>query len=382
MDFNQLEAERQKRLASYKKRFKVGMIVILCGIVFAIASFFLLKVFDSRVLIVLGLLAVGVGIAIASSRHAIAKKYSREFKQPLVLELLKKWYDNASYEEHGRMPLAEIMNSGLLTRRPDRVHMEDLIEGSYHNVGFRACDVHLEEEHTYTDSKGNTHTEWITFFRGRWYQFFLNRNFDTVIRIKEKKKIKEMVTKGLNKVEVESIDFTDKFMAYAGDEHLFFYIFTPVVVEKMIELEKMHKGRFMFSIEGNIINIGIDDNRDYLEINLKTPITDESLKKYETQINIMGAIISEFRFDTEKYNPVDYSKMKSGSNEINVSEDEISDFINQGVKKAEAKLENLDNIVEAKLNEIDAADNPDYAASEVERIDEEIDEISKGFDNL
>lgn len=382
MDFNQLEAERQKRLASYKKRFKVGMIVILCGIVVAIASFFLLKVFDSRVLIVLGLLAVGVGIGIASSRHAIAKKYSREFKQPLVLELLKKWYDNASYEEHGRIPLAEIMNSGLLTRRPDRVHMEDLIEGSYHNVGFRTCDAHLEEEHTYTDSKGNTHTEWITFFRGRWYQFFLNRSFDTVIRIKEKKRIKEMVTRGLEKVEVESIDFTDKFMAYAGDEHLFFYIFTPVVVEKMIELEKMHKGRFMFSIEGNTINIGIDDNRDYLEINLKTPINAESLKKYETQINIMGAIISEFRFDTEKYNPVDYSTMKSGTNEINVSEDEISDFINQGVNKAEVKLENLDNIVEAKLNEIDAADDADYAASEVERIDDEVDEITKGFDNL
>lgn len=381
MDFKELEAERQKRLAAYKKRLKVGLIVILCGIVAGIGGFFLMKVNGEvgKLILILGLLAVGVGIGISSSRFAIAKRYSREFKQPLVLTLLKKWYDNANYEEHGRIPLAEIMNSGLLTRRPDRVHMEDLIEGSFHNVGFRVCDAHLEEEHTYTDSKGNTHTEWITFFRGRWYQFMLNRSFDTIIRIKEKKRIKEMITKGLEKVEVESIDFTDKFMAYAKDEHWFFYIFTPVVVEKMMELEKMHKGRFMFSIEGNIINIGIDDNRDYLEVSLKTPITDESIKAYETQINIMAAIISEFRFDTEKYNPVDYSKMHSG--EINVSDDEIEDFINGGVKQAEQKLENLDNVVEAKLNQIDNMD-AESAANEVEAIDTEMEEIEKHFDNL
>ena len=383
MDFKELEAERQKRLAAYKKRLKVGLIVILCGIVAVIGGFFLLRVEKiaefAKIVMVLGFLAIGVGIGIAASRHGIAKKYSREFKQPLVLTLLKKWYDNANYEEHGRIPLAEIMNSGLLTRRPDRVHMEDLIEGSFHNVGFRVCDAHLEEEHTYTDSKGNTHTEWITFFRGRWYQFMLNRSFDTIIRIKEKKRIKEMITKGLEKVEVESIDFTDKFMAYAKDEHWFFYIFTPVVVEKMMELEKMHKGRFMFSIEGNIINIGIDDNRDYLEINLKTPINEESIKAYETQINIMAAIISEFRFDTEKYNPVDYSKMHSG--EINVSDDEIEDFINGGVKQAEQKLENLDNVVEAKLNQIDNMD-AESAANEVEAIDTEMEEIEKHFDNL
>jgi hypothetical protein len=146
-----------------------------------------------------------------------------------------------------------------------------------------------------------------------------------------------------------------------------------------MELEKMHKGRFMFSIQGNIINIGIDDNRDYLEVSLKTPITDESIKAYETQINIMAAIISEFRFDTEKYNPVDYSKMHSG--EINVSDDEIEDFINGGVKQAEQKLENLDNVVEAKLNQIDNMD-AESAANEVEAIDTEMEEIEKHFDNL
>ena len=380
MTYQELESERLKYLASYKKRGKAGLITMLCGIVVIVAGFLLLKVNSNfKIMIILGFLALGVGIGIFSSKHAIASKYAKNNKQPLVEALLSKWYDDARYDERGGIPVAEIMNSGLLTRRPDRYHMEDLIEGSYHGVSFRTSDAHLEEMHQYTDSKGNTHTEWITFFRGRWYQFYLNRDLETTIRIKEKKRIKEMITRGLEKVEVESIDFTDKFMAYAKDEHWFFYIFTPVVVEKMMELEKMHKGRFMFSIEGNIINIGIDDNRDYLEVSLKTPITDESIKAYETQINIMAAIISEFRFDTEKYNPVDYSKMHSG--EINVSDDEIEDFINGGVKQAEQKLENLDNVVEAKLNQIDNMD-AESAANEVEKIDTEMEEIENHFDNL
>lgn len=381
MTYQELESERLKYLASYKKRGKAGLITMLCGIVVIVAGFLLLKVNSNfKIMIILGFLALGVGIGIFSSKHAIASKYAKNNKQPLVETLLSKWYDDARYDERGGIPVAEIMNSGLLTRRPDRYHMEDLIEGSYHGVSFRTSDAHLEEMHQYTDSKGNTHTEWITFFRGRWYQFYLNRDLETTIRIKEKKRIKEMITRGLEKVEVESIDFCDKFMAYADNEHQFFYVFTPVVVEKMIELEKMHRGRFMFSIQGNLVNIGIDDNRDYLELNLKMPINEESIKAYETQINIMAAIVSEFKFDSYKFQPQTHKQFME--NAIHVDEEDIDDFINQGVKDVESKLENADNIIEAKLNQIDAADNPDYAAQEIDAIDEELEEIDKGFDKM
>ena len=381
MTYQELESERLKYLASYKKRGRAGLITMLCGIVVIVAGFLLLKVNSNfKIMIILGFLALGVGIGIFSSKHAIASRYAKNNKQPLVEALLSKWYDDARYDERGGIPVAEIMNSGLLTRRPDRYHMEDLIEGSYHGVSFRTSDAHLEEMHQYTDSKGNTHTEWITFFRGRWYQFYLNRDLETTIRIKEKKRIKEMITRGLEKVEVESIDFCDKFMAYADNEHQFFYVFTPVVVEKMIELEKMHRGRFMFSIQGNLVNIGIDDNRDYLELNLKMPINEESIKAYETQINIMAAIVSEFKFDSYKFQPQTHKQFME--NAIHVDEEDIDDFINQGVKDVESKLENADNIIEAKLNQIDAADNPDYAAQEIDAIDEELEEIDKGFDKM
>ena len=381
MTYQELESERLKYLASYKKRGRAGLITMLCGIVVIVAGFLLLKVNSNfKIMIILGFLALGVGIGIFSSKHAIASKYAKNNKQPLVETLLSKWYDDARYDERGGIPVAEIMNSGLLTRRPDRYHMEDLIEGSYHGVSFRTSDAHLEEMHQYTDSKGNTHTEWITFFRGRWYQFYLNRDLETTIRIKEKKRIKEMITRGLEKVEVESIDFCDKFMAYADNEHQFFYVFTPVVVEKMIELEKMHRGRFMFSIQGNLVNIGIDDNRDYLELNLKMPINEESIKAYETQVNIMAAIVSEFKFDSYKFQPQTHKQFME--NAIHVDEEDIDDFINQGVKDVESKLENADNIIEAKLNQIDAADNPDYAAQEIDAIDEELEEIDKGFDKM
>ena len=375
MDFQELEKERQKRLASYKKRGIIALIVILVGILVIALG---LLVFGKPVIIALGLLCVGVGMGIFGSKFAIAKRYAKEFKKPVVMELLKKNYEVYGYDERGGIPIAEIYNSGLITRRADRWHMEDLIEGMYHNVQFRTSDVHLEEEHTYTDSKGNTHTEWVTFFRGRWYQFFLNRNLETTIRIKEKKRIKEMITKGLEKVEVESIDFTDKFMAYAQDEHKFFYIFTPVVIEKMLELEKMHKGQFMFSITNDIVNVGIYDNKDYLELHLKTPITEESLKKYETQISIMAAIISEFKFDSDKYKEQTYGKQTGSRSEINVSEDEILDFAQKNI---EDKLENLDNIIEAKLEQIDGMNEED-AANEVDRIDEELDSYDDAINKI
>jgi len=200
---------------------------------------------------------------------------------------------------------------------------------------------------------------------------------ETLIRIKEKKRIKEMVTKGLEKVEVESIGFNDKFMAYAQDQHKFFYIFSPIVIEKMVELEKMHRGQFMFSLDGNIVNFGINDSRDYLELNLKISLTEENIKAYESQINMMAAIIKEFRFDSYKFQ--EQTGEKFVNNAIHVDEEDIADFMGKDV---ESKLENVDNIVEAKLDAIDKSDNPDYAAEEIDRIDEELEGMDEGFNKM
>ena len=90
MDFQELEKERQKRLASYKKRGIIALIVILVGILVIALG---LLVFGKPVIIALGLLCVGVGMGIFGSKFAIAKRYAKEFKKPVVMELLKKNYE-------------------------------------------------------------------------------------------------------------------------------------------------------------------------------------------------------------------------------------------------------------------------------------------------
>jgi hypothetical protein len=145
----------------------------------------------------------------------------------------------------------------------------------------------------------------------------------------------------------------------------------------MLELEKMHRGQFMFSLDGNIVNIGINDNRDYLELNLKTALTEENIGAYESQINLMAAIIKEFRFDSYKFQQ--QTGTEYVNNAIHVDEADMAEFMAHDV---ESKMENLDNIVEAKLDEIDKADNPDYAAEEIDRIDEELEGIDEGFNKM
>ena len=90
----------------------------------------------------------------------------------------------------------------------------------------------------------------------------------------------------------------------------------------------------------------------------------------------MGAIIREFRFDTEKYNPI--KKDDENRTEINVP---IEDLIQQGVDKLKNKLENLDNILESKLNQIDNM-SAEEAADEVSRIDEELDSYNDLTDKI
>lgn len=58
----------------------------------------------------------------------------------------------------------------------------------------------------------------------------------------------------------------------------------------------------MYCIMNNELHVGINDNRDYFELSLKKPITEESLKPIINEIDLMAAIINELKLDSPKYN--------------------------------------------------------------------------------
>lgn len=295
-----LEESRIKLHEEYKGKIKRGIIGILFGALFAGIGFIFS---ETEFLVVIGIIIMAISAGIFFGQASkIASNYSKKAKSKLVQVLLDDLYENATYEMDNRITTNEVVESGLVNR-PDREHGNDLIICDYKGVNIKVSDLHYEKRVTRVDSKGNTYTTYETFFKGRYYIFKFNREFEHGLKIIEKS-LANYTSFGrkYSKYETESINFNKKFNIYATDQQFMFFIVTPLMLEKFQELEAMHRGHIGFSLVGNELKIAVNDSRDYLEVSLKKPINEESVKVFQADTDIMASIINEFRLHTDKFN--------------------------------------------------------------------------------
>lgn len=306
MNFDKLENQRLEFYNKFKGKKIVGILLFILGICLLFFGFISIALINLEaifriMLIVLASIMTIIGIVFMAIASKIMANFNRYMKPAVIGEILSSNYENGTYNFEAGIAKNIIMETGLITRNPDRYFAEDYIYGEYKNIICQFSDVQMQERHVTTDSQGHVHTTYETFFKGRWFVFNLNKNTESKILIKKKKAFKEMNVKGLEKVELESIDFNEKFMTYASSEQKLFYYFTPYVVEKILEYEQTYKGKIMFGIIGDTIHIGFDSYYDYLEISIKKPFDEEALKKVIDEVVIAKKIIDDFKLYQEKF---------------------------------------------------------------------------------
>jgi len=103
------------------------------------------------------------------------------------------------------------------------------------------------------------------------------------------------------KVQTESIEFNKKFSIYATTQEYGFYHITSSMIEKLLELEKLHRGSILYYYVADKLHIGVNDRKDYMELSIKTPLNQESLKAFMSDIELIPAIINELRLDSQKF---------------------------------------------------------------------------------
>ena len=197
-------------------------------------------------------------------------------------------------------PSIDRINGTGLIKRPDRYQGEDLIKGSYKGVKFEVSDINLKERVETRDSKGNVQVSYQTYFKGRWYIYRYQKQFDEVLKIVEGRG-GYANKRGLVKFETESMAFNKKFAIYASSKEFGFYLITSSMLEKLLELEALHRGSIVYCYQNNELHIGVNDRRDYMEFKLKTPINEKTLDIFMSDIDLIPSIINEFRLDSSKF---------------------------------------------------------------------------------
>lgn len=276
----------------------LGLSLMIVGVVFSFGP-------------IIGLIVGIVGIIMNTIKKSKDKKFADTLREKIINAVINESFgDDAKYHKNQYVN-SNLVNSTKLYQMPDRVEGEDLITGTYKGVKFYVSDYKMQEENTYVDNEGHRHTSYETYFKGRWYVFDYERDFGQTLKIVECKNGKPRIdTRGLEEIEVESIAFCNKFAVYTTSKQFAFIILKPQFQEKILELEAMNKGNISLAYINGMLHIAVNDYKDYLEINIKKPITNKSIEPIVGQINIIGAIINELKLDSSTFKSIEGRKDK------------------------------------------------------------------------
>lgn len=293
----QLEEQRLSIVKETKKDYRNGFFGILAMIVgFAIMMLATNIQVLGVIFIIIGILVAAIFFTIAGSKIS---KFKSRLKLELVTTLLEEEFEGVTYAPNGKVRVSRIISTKTV-KKPDRYSGEDYMKGTYKNIQFEVSDVDLKERHVHRDSKGHTHVTYETYFKGRWYIYTFPKNFNKTLKIMEARG-PMFANQGLVKVETESIAFNKKFDVYATDLEFGFYHITSSMLEKLMDFEKMHRGSILYCIQNNELHIGVNDRRDYMEISYRKPISRETLGDLLDQIELIPAVINEFRLYSTKF---------------------------------------------------------------------------------
>ncbi len=294
----ELEQIRLKTVENVKKTRKKGLLFLIPAILVIVLG----AVLEIPVVIFVGFALVVVGIVFFANSISYIAKYNKQIKDKLIRVLLSDAYEDVYYDQNGGIALNNILKTDTV-KRPDRFSFEDYFRASYKGVNFETCDLDFKERVRHQDSKGNVYYTYETYFKGRWITYRFDRHFKEGLKIIESRF--GFNKRGFEKMDTESIEFNKKFTIYTTSKEYGFYQITSSMIEKLMKLERMHKGQIVYCFMDNELHIGINDRKDYLEVSYKNPLNDEGLKTVNDDIELIAAIINEFRLYGDKFKSKD-----------------------------------------------------------------------------
>lgn len=273
MEFQELEAVRQKYAKKLKIFLATGLIIFAIAMILAMGTMiFTGGDFPSGfnalpATISFFFLAILTAVVAAIVTHSDAIAYKKLYKTYFVERVLNSFFTGLYYEHQQGMPKSVLASTGMINTG-DVYKSNDFTSGKYKDVAFSQADVEIQEEHT--DSDGNT--SYDTIFKGRWMVFDFPKPFTFRLQIVQKwfgasKKLRKdaRTMHKIERIHTESIDFDKKFKIYAEDGFEAYYILDPAFISHIEDLSNAHKGKLLLCFIDNRLHVGINDYSDAFE---------------------------------------------------------------------------------------------------------------------
>lgn len=277
-----------------EKRRRVVMILSMIQYVLLAMGFVLFIVPGVNII---GFIMFIGGIVMTIAVNAQKNKYSAFYKDGFVKNILAEKFTELVFEpEHGISE--EQLDETEMIRLGNRFESNDYISGRYRGLNFEQSDVCIQNV-----THNGKHTYTTTYFEGRWMIFDFNKKFTCDLQVREKSFSYAKKSGGwfsekprMKEIELENAAFSDDFEVYAADEHEAFYILTPHMMERIIELSRSISGELMLCFVGNKLHVAVNNGEDAFEPPVFGKIDyDEARKDVVGDIDMITSFIDDLK---------------------------------------------------------------------------------------
>ncbi len=297
-------------LETQRKRIVQSILYLIAGAAGLIAIFALIMMSMRR--IEPGILFIGIIVLIiiaAIMGPLLARDYKHTFKT-LIIPRIAYFIDSSlEYKIDGKIEQSLYMVSKIFPHKPDRYQGEDRVSGTIGATKICFCELHSQYKTTRRDSKGHSHTEWHTIFKGLFFIADFNKHFSgsTVILPDSAEASFGKFGQWLQSwsfgrdelVKLDDPEFEKLFVVYGTDQIEARYILSPALMRRIVDFKTKTKRPTYLSFVGSMVFVAVSYNRGLFEPKIFQSLLDfEGLCEYFEDLRLAAGIVEDLNLNT------------------------------------------------------------------------------------
>ena len=251
-----------------------------------------------------------IGLAVTAIIWSVLTKgYVRQFKERVIGRIVQFIDPQLGYRPEIGINQQTYMASQIFTHRPDRYKAEDLVFGKLGATELMFSEVHSEYKTTHTDSKGHTHTEWHTIFKGILFVGDFNKHFagatfvlpDTAEGLFGRfgQKLQSWNPSRPDLVRMEDPEFEKLFVVYGTDQIEARYILSPSLMQRITEFKQKAGRRIYLSFVASKVFVAVECQRNLFEPKVFTTLLDFGIvAQYFGDMQLALGIVEDLNLNT------------------------------------------------------------------------------------
>jgi hypothetical protein len=220
--------------------------------------------------------------------------FRRRFKGDVVEPVFRLAHPEGTYDADAGMARYWFEESGLFTGRIDRYESDDRFRGRILETTFEAAEVRA----SYSTGRGDTQRT-FEVLRGLFLRLDFNKHLSaaTIVQPEDSPSWRMGDRSGLERIQLEDPEFERRFAVFASDPVEARYVLTPLLMERILNLNSRVKRPLYLSFLGNHVHLVVHHGCPLFEPSLFKTVSFETVEEIAELFEFAEVVVRELELN-------------------------------------------------------------------------------------